>query len=83
MKMYRKDIADRLFREGKMPEWWYRQNYKTFDENWIELHQQGQQELLDFLEKRRQKMEEAELEKSIDKTAKEAIEKHLGHLFNS
>ena len=30
MALYPKEIADRLYAEGKMPEWFYRQHYKTF-----------------------------------------------------
>ncbi len=33
MPMFPKEEADRLYQEGKMPEWWYRQHYKTAEEN--------------------------------------------------
>ena len=38
MKLLDKEIATELFLKGKMPEWFYRQNYKTEKENFSERH---------------------------------------------
>lgn len=64
MSLYPKEIADQLYAAGKMPEWFYRQHYKTFQENWV-----------DSFNKR--KAITADQQKIIDAAAKKAIEKAL------
>ena len=72
MNLYPKEIADRLYQDGKMPEWFYRQHYKTFQENWIDSFNKGK-------ERRKQEL----IQKQIDAAAKEAIEKALEDILKT
>ena len=72
MSLYPKEIADRLYQEGKMPEWFYRQHYKTFQENWIDSFNKGK-------ERRKQEL----IKKQIDAAAEEAIEKALEDILKT
>ena len=72
MNLYPKEIADRLYQDGKMPEWFYRQHYKTFQENWIDSFNKGK-------ERRKQEL----IKKQIDAAAEEAIEKALEDILKT
>lgn len=72
MSLYPKEIADRLYQDGKMPEWFYRQHYKTFQENWIDSFNKGK-------ERRKQEL----IKKQIDAAAEEAIEKALEDILKT
>ena len=45
MELLDKEIATLLFDKGKMPTWFYRQNYKSEKENFTETHQK----MIDFI----------------------------------
>ena len=68
MGLLPKEQADRLYQQGKMPEWFYRQNYKTFQENWIESFQKKKQFLID------EKEIEAQAEQAIEKAIEKVLE---------
>lgn len=68
MSLYSKEIADRLYAEGKMPEWFYRQHYKTFQENWVDSHNKTKQIAAAYYQ---QKEIEAAAEKAIEKVIQE------------
>ena len=72
MSLYPKEIADRLYQDGKMPESFYRQHYKTFQENWIDYFNKGK-------ERRKQQL----IKKQIDAAAEEAIEKALEDILKT
>lgn len=62
-----------------MPDWYYYQvNGKTFQENYIAIHRQRQQQYRKLLEERKLQQE---LEKEIDAAAEAAITKALNKLF--
>ena len=72
MALYPKEIADRLYAEGKMPEWFYRQHYKTFQENWIDYHNRN-----------KRKRSVADQEQIIDAAAEKTIQKALEDIIKS
>lgn len=75
MALYPKEIADKLYEEGKMPEWFYRQHYKSFQENWR-----------DSFNKRRQLVKDRQriaLEKDIEAAAEKVIEKAIEDILKS
>ena len=80
MNLLPKEVADRLFQEGKMPEDFYRMYYKTFQENWIDSCNSSARKGREYLEKRRQEQEEKESVKMIDKFFKDAIEGAIDNL---
>ena len=76
MGLLPKETADRLFREGKMPEWWYRQKYKTFQENWVDSLSQSQRKSRDYFEqKKNKKQEQHHLEQKINHEIERALKK--------
>lgn len=68
-----------------MPEWWYRQHYKTFQENWIDSFHRNSERNKEFLEKSKQEQTENQLQKAIeaevDKAIKQEIDKLLSDLL--
>ena len=68
-----------------MPEWWYRQHYKTFQGNWVDSFQRDSKRTKEFFEKRKQDQIETQLQKTIeievDKAVKKEIDKLLSDLF--
>lgn len=52
MELYSKEIADRLYKEGKMPEWFYRQHYKTPIENYTEQMEKNKEFVLEQIQKK-------------------------------
>lgn len=82
MGLFPKQIADMLFQTGRMPEWWYRQNYKTFQENWIDSFHRDKEKYKECLEVDKQAQQQKELEKQIDSAVKKALDKTLSNLFS-
>ena len=79
MSLTQKEI-EYLHDIGKMPDWYYYQvNGKSFQENYISIHRQRQQEYKKFMEERQQ---QKELEKELDTAIEEALEKALGKLLD-
>ena len=77
MSLTQKEI-EYLHDIGKMPDWYYYQvNGKSFQENYISIHRQRQQEYKKLLVERQQ---QKELEKELDTAIGKALEKALNKL---
>ena len=81
MPMFPKKEADRLYQEGKMPEWWYRQHYKTAEENerdhFRDMAERSLQVLRQRAEEQQRKAQQQALEQEIDRAVQRAVEKAL------
>ena len=75
-----KEQIEYLHDSGLMPDMYYYQiNGKSFQENYISIHRQRQQEYKKLLVERQQ---QKELEKQLDTAIEEAIDKAFGKLFD-
>ena len=75
-----KEQIEYLHNAGLMPDMYYYQiNGKSFQENYISIHRQRQQEYKKLLVERQQ---QKELEKQLDTAIEEAIDKAFGKLFD-
>lgn len=75
-----KEQIEYLHNAGLMPDMYYYQtNGKSFQENYIAIHRQKQQEYKKLLVERQQ---QKELEKELDTAIEEALEKALGKLLD-
>ena len=75
-----KEQIEYLHDRGLMPDMYYYQiNGKSFQENYISIHRQRQQQYKKFMEERQQ---QKELEKHLDTAIEEALEKALGKLLD-
>ena len=75
-----KEQIEYLHDSGLMPDMYYYQiNGKSFQENYISIHRQRQQEYKKLLVERQQ---QKELEKHLDIAIEEAVEKAVGKLFD-
>lgn len=89
MALFPKEIADKLYQEGRIPEWWYRQKYYTFDENYAFYSQKDGETNRKIMENRIKKQQEKEerkrfekeLEKKIDDTVISALDKAIKTAF--
>ena len=85
MPMFPKEEADRLYQEGKMPEWWYRQHYKTAEENerdhFRDMAERSMLVLQQRFEEEQRKAQQTATEKEIDKAVLQALNDAFEKLF--
>ena len=83
--MLPKEEADRLYQEGKMPEWWYRQHYKTAEENELDhfrdMAKRSMLVLQQRFEEEQRKAQQTATEKEIDKAVLQALDDAFEKLF--